>query len=76
MPPEEDQDHEGLLSLSVEVDEELVLLSQAEGAPDDEDIEVVEYEVSLNSLHRAIHVVRDSGPQTAMNDAPPADGHP
>jgi hypothetical protein len=44
-----------------EVDEELLLLHRSQGAPaDDDDIEVVEYEVALNSLHRAIHVVRDS----------------
>jgi len=63
MVSEGDQDHEDIVitSLSAQVHEELLLLSQSEGAPaDDEDIEVVEYEVNLNSLHRAVHVVQDS----------------
>ena len=60
-----DNEHDGrsvvITSLAAEVDEELLLLSRSEGAPaEDDDIEVVEYEVSLNSLHRAIHVVQES----------------
>ena len=62
MAPGDDQAPQNLVitSLSVEVDEELLLLSQSAEQPAiDDDIEVVEYEVGLNSLHRAIHVVQD-----------------
>ncbi|HEY4611254.1 MAG TPA: hypothetical protein VIH06_18700 [Ilumatobacteraceae bacterium] len=75
MASEDDLDRENIVitSLSAQVHEELFLLSQSEGAPaDDDDIEVVEYEVSLNSLHRAIHVVTDSATsieQVPMHDA-------
>jgi hypothetical protein len=63
MASEDDQDREDIVitSLSAQVHGELLLLSQSEGAPvDDDDIEVVEYEVNLNSLHRAVHVVQDA----------------
>jgi len=63
MASDDGQEHENIVitTLSAEVDEELLLLHRSQGAPsDDDDIEVVEYEVTLNSLHRAIHVVRDS----------------
>ena len=64
MASTDDQDGEKVVitTLSAQVDEEIVLLSHANGAPEDDDIEVVEYEVTLNSLHRAIHVVRDADP--------------
>src|SRR4051794_8881074 len=71
MASEDDLDRENIVitSLSAQVHEELLLLSQSEGAPaDDDDIEVVEYEVSLNSLHRAIHVVTDSA--TSIEQVP------
>ena len=51
-----------ITTLSAQVDEEILLLGRAAGVPDDEDIEVIEYEVSLNSLHRAIHVVHGDEP--------------
>jgi hypothetical protein len=63
MASDDGQDRESLVitTLAAEVDEELLLLSRSEGAPaDDDDIEVIEYEVTLNSLHRAIHVVQES----------------
>ena len=68
MASEDDQQHENIVitSLSAQVHEELLLLSQSEGAPaEDDDIEIVEYEVSLNSLHRAIDVVRPHTPPRA-----------
>jgi hypothetical protein len=63
MASEDDQQRENIVitSLSAQVHEELFLLSQSERAPaEDDDIEIVEYEVSLNSLHRAIDVGQDS----------------
>lgn len=63
MASDDDQAGENIVitSLAAEVHDELLLLSQSDGAPaDDDDIEVVEYEVSLNSLHRAIHAVQDT----------------
>ena len=65
MVSDDDQARENIVitSLAAEVDEELLILSRSDGAPvDDDDIEVVEYEVSLNSLHRAIHTVQDAEP--------------
>ena len=65
MASDDDQACEDIVitSLAAEVDEELLILSRSDGAPvDDDDIEVVEYEVSLNSLHRAIHAVQDAQP--------------
>jgi len=58
-------------TLSSLVDEELLLLSRADVVPDDDDIEVVEYEVTLNSLHRAIHVMHSADPQEVVDDGLP-----
>src|SRR3954454_19543749 len=71
MTLDDDQDRDNIVitSLSAQVHEELLLLSQSEGSPAaDDDIEVVEYEVSLNSLHRAIHAVTDSA--TSIEQVP------
>lgn len=57
---EPDRDDVVIATLAAQVDEELLLLSHAEAVVEDNDIEIVEYEVTLNSLHRAIHVVDGS----------------
>jgi hypothetical protein len=65
MPSADEQGGESVVmtTLSAQVHEEILLLGRSESAADDDDIEVIEYEVSLNSLHRAIHVVHGDDPQ-------------